>query len=321
MPHTITRRELIASGAALAAGTLAAEALADDKDTLQRPMPMRTLGRTGARVSVIGFGSAPLGHSFQTQVVFDQVVGEALDLGINYLDTATIYDVAQERLGSIVRKHRDRLFLVTKTRGMTREKVLATIEESLRLLQTDHVDVVHLHNVGDFDIERLMDNDGALRGLLDAKQKGWLRFIGASGHQRVEKMAAAVRTGQIDVVMPAMNFVDQHIYGYETKVLPEARKRRVGIVAMKVLGGAPGFAYRHPIPCLMPKDRVTDAIRYALGLPGVATAVIGFNYVEQLRQAVAIAKSYKPLSPAERTALSEAGKQLAQEWKLHLGPV
>jgi len=315
----LTRREFVASGAAVGLGVLGL--LDQDRQALGRDMPMRTLGRTRARVSIIGFGSAPLGHSFQSQETFDRVVGEALDLGINYIDTATIYDVAQERLGSIVRARRDRLFVATKTRGMSRDKAVATLEESLRLLKTDHVDLIHLHNIGDFDIEKLLDADGPLRGLLDARKRGLTRFIGVSGHQRVEKMAAAVKTGEIDVVMPAMNFVDQHIYAYETRVLPEARKHKAGIVAMKVLGGAPNFAYRTPTPCKMPKERVTDAIRYALSLEGVATAVIGFNFVEQVREAVAVAKSFRKLSAAEAAALSSEGKKLADAWGLHLGPV
>jgi len=317
----ISRRDFVGGAAAAAAVSLLVDSADETERVLQGPMPTRVLGRTGVRVSVIGFGSAPLGHSFQSQETFDRVVGEALDLGVNYLDTATIYDVAQERLGSIVRRYRSRIFLATKTRGMTRERVLSTIEESLRLLQTDHVDLVHLHNIGDFDVERLLDQDGPLAGLKEAKKRGWLRFIGASGHQRVEKMVAALKTGELDVIMPAVNFVDQHIYGYETRVLPEARRRNVGVVAMKVLGGAPGFQYRKPVPCYVPRERVSDAIRYALGLPGVATAVIGFNYVEQVRQAVAVAKAYRPLTGAERRELDSAGKELAIAWGQHLGPV
>jgi len=315
----LTRREFVAVGAA--AG-LSALGLADEKDdVLRRPMPTRVLGRTKARVSIIGFGSAPLGHSFQAQETFDRVVGEALDLGVNYIDTATIYDVAQQRLGSIIKPRRDRLFIATKTRGMSKDKALGTLEESLRLLQTDHVDLVHLHNVGDFDVERLLDADSPLRGLQEARKKGMLRFIGVSGHQRVQKMADAVRTGEVDVVMPALNFVDQHIYAYETRVLPEARKQKAGIVAMKVLGGAPNFAYRTPIPCFVPREKVDDAIRYALGLEGVATAVIGFNFVEQVRQAATVAKSFKRLTSDEMRGLSESGRKLADAWGLHLGPV
>jgi aryl-alcohol dehydrogenase-like predicted oxidoreductase len=319
MMERLTRREFVGATAGLGLGVLALDD--PDADLLKRKMPTRVLGRTGARVSVIGFGSAPLGHSFQPQDVFDRVVGEALDLGINYLDTATIYDVAQERLGSIVKPRRDRLFIATKTRGMSRAKAQETLDESLRLLKTDHVDLVHLHNIGDFDIDRLMDEDSPLRGLQAARDKGKLRFIGVSGHQRVEKMVQALRTGAVDVIMPALNFVDQHIYAYETRVLPEARKRRAGVVAMKVLGGAPNFNYRTPGPCFMPTAKVNDAIRYALGLDGVTTAVIGFSSTEQVRQAVGVAKAYVPLDAGELQALSDEGRKLAESWKLHLGPV
>ncbi|NLH99864.1 MAG: aldo/keto reductase [Chthonomonadales bacterium] len=319
MSQEWTRREFVAASAAAGLGLLGV-ADVDDK-ALSKPMPMRTLGRTKARVSVIGFGSAPLGHSFQSQETFDRVVGEAIDLGVNYIDTATIYDVAQERLGSIVKPRRDKLFVVTKTRGMSKDRVLATIEESLRLLKTDYLDLVHLHNIGDFDVEKFGDPDSPLSGLKEARKQGKLRFIGVSGHQRVQKMADAVATGEIDVVMPALNFVDQHIYAYETRVLPVARKQRAGIVAMKVLGGAPNFAYRNPVPAFVPKEHINDAIRYALSLEGVTTAVIGFNFVEQVRQAVAVAKTFKRLTSEETTRLSNEGRRLASAWGLHLGPV
>ena len=319
MHNQLTRREFVTAGAMAGLGALGVAEF--DDQALQRPMPMRVLGRTKARVSVIGFGSAPLGHSFQSQETFDRVVGEAIDLGINYIDTATIYDVAQERLGAIVKPRRDKLFVATKTRGMTKDRALATIEESLRLLKTDYLDLVHLHNIGDFDIEKFGDPDSPLSGLKEARKQGKVRFIGASGHQRVQKMADAVRTGEIDVIMPAMNFVDQHIYGYETKVLPEARKHKAGIVAMKVLGGAPNFSYRTPVPAFMPKEHIPDAIRYALSVDGVATAVIGFNFVEQVHQAVAIAKSFKRLTAADRARLSAEGQKMASAWGLHLGPV
>lgn len=321
MREGLTRRELVGGAIAGAGSLLSGGIFAEDSEVLARAMPMRTLGRTKLRVSAIGFGSAPLGHSFQPQETFDRLLGEAMDLGVNYIDTATIYDVSQERLGSIVRRNRDRLVVATKTRGMSRDAVLKTVEESLRLLQTDRLDIVHLHNIGDFDVERLLDDEGPLDGLREARRRGWLRFIGVTGHQRVEKMVAAVRTGEVDVIMPAMNFVDQHIYGYEHKVLPEARRVKAGIVAMKVLGGAPGFAYRTPVPCYVPRERVNDAIRYALGLPGVATAVIGFNFSEQLRQAVAVAKSFKRLNAKEEADLRAEGKRLAASWGLHLGPV
>lgn len=320
MSEQITRREFVA-GAAAAVGGLIALSEAEAQDVLSRRMPTRVLGRTGVRVSILGFGSAPLGHSFQSQETFDRIVGEAIDLGITYIDTATIYDVAQERLGKIVKSKRSRLFVATKTRGMSKNAVLGTIEESLRLLQTDYVDLVHLHNIGDFDVERLLEKDSPLEGLKEARKRGWIRFLGLSGHQRVQKMVTAVKTGEFDVVMPAVNFVDQYIYAYETRVLPEAQRHRMGIVAMKVLGGAPGFQYRNPVPCYVPRERIPQAIRYALGLPGVATAVIGFNFSDQVRQAVMVAKSYTPLTAAERTELNGAGKELASAWGEHLGPV
>ncbi|MCC6728174.1 MAG: aldo/keto reductase [Chthonomonadales bacterium] len=312
----LSRREMIAGAVAAAAGLTRGRA-----EAVAGRMPMRTLGRTGARVSLIGFGSAPLGHSFQSQEVFDRMLGEALDLGINYVDTATIYDVSQERLGPIVKRNRKRIFLTTKTRGTTKAGALKTIEESLRLLQTDHVDLVHMHNVGDLDVNRLTDDDSALRGIQEAQRRGWARFVGATSHMNVPRLLPVLATGAIDVIMVPINFVYRQTYDFEGKVLPIARKHRIGIIAMKVLGGVPNWQYRTPTPCLMPADRVELAIRYALSVPDVATAVIGLNFPEQLRQAAAAARAFKPLNERERVEVVEEGARLAKAWGTHLGPV
>ena len=318
MPQS--RREFVRRGAVTTVGA-AALLGADRAPAADRPIPRRTLGRTGAKVSIIGFGAAPLGHSFQPQEVFDRVVGRAIDAGVNYIDTATTYDVSQERLGPIIKHHRDKLFLVTKSRGRDKDGVLKTVEESLRLLQTDHVDVVHIHNVADYDVDRLTDENGPMQGLLEARKRGWLRFIGATAHMRVERMAKVLDTGLVDVMMVTLNFVDQHTYGYETKVLPVARKHRTGIVAMKVLGGAPNFNYRQPRESPLPPELIPNAIRYPLSLDGVACAVIGFSWAEQVDQAAGVARSFKRLAPAEMAALSDRGREIAATWKEHLGPV
>lgn len=317
-----TRREFLRTGAAASVGAASLGMLAvEEAHATGRPIPRRVLGRTGEKVSIIGFGAAPLGHSFQPQEVFDHVVGRAIDAGINYIDTATTYDVSQERLGPVIKPHRDRLFLVTKSRGRDRAGVLKTVEESLRLLKTDHVDVVHIHNTADYDVDRLMDDNGPMQGLIEARKRGWLRFIGSTSHMRVERMAKVIDTGVVDVMMVVLNFVDQHTYGYETRVLPIARKHRTGIVAMKVLGGAPNFAYRDPAPCTLPPARIPSAIRYPLSLEGVACAVIGFNWGEQVDQAVSVARGFRPLSHAEMEELTIAGREMASAWKEHLGPV
>lgn len=310
----ITRRGFL--GASAAAGALCAEAVVAEPPSI----PRRVLGRTRERVSILGFGSAALGHSFQPQEVFDRVVGAALDAGVNYIDTATIYDVAQERLGPIVKRHRDRLFLATKTRGMSNEAALRTIEDSLRLLQTDHVDLVHLHNLGDFDVDRLLDEQSPLQGLLEARRRGWLRFIGASGHLKPRKFIPAIETGLLDVIMVTINLVDRNTYVFESEVLPAARKRQVGIVAMKVLGGAPRMNYRRPVDGMMPKELVADAVRYSLAVDGVASAVMGFTTLEQLNEVLAVVRGLRRPTTSDMERLRAEGERLAPSWGAHLGP-
>lgn len=318
-----TRREFLASTAAAAAGlTLADRLPAEEADALHKPMPMRVLGRTGVRVSMLAFGAAPLGHSFQPQEVFDRVVGEALDLGVNYVDTAVTYDISQERLGPIVKRNRERMFLVSKTRGKTKAEAIADIEKSLRLLQTDHLDLVHLHNVPDLEAskEKLLEPDSPLAGLQEAQKRGLVRFLGATAHYQVPKMLPAIETGLLDVVMAAMNYFDQHTYAFETRMLPAAREHKCGIIAMKVFGGPPNWSYRTPTPPIVAPERVPHAIRYCLSIPDVAAANIGFHTVEQVRQAVTVVKTFTPLTDEERASLADEGKALAAKWKEHLGP-
>jgi hypothetical protein len=133
-----------------------------------------------------------------------------------------------------------------------------------------------------------------------------------------------LETGQIDVVMMAMNFVDRYVYGFEEKVLPVANRLQVGVACMKVFGGIRGgfSAADGPNPgAQMDSAFIERAIRYALGLPGVATLVIGPHTVEQLRQNAGLVQGYKPLSDEEQTALASLGRQLAQQWGAHYGPV
>ncbi|HSV72508.1 MAG TPA: aldo/keto reductase [Chthonomonadales bacterium] len=311
----MTRRRFI-EASAVAGGALYADVAA----AAPRQLPRRVLGRTRARVSVLGFGSAALGHSFQPQEVFDHVVGAALDAGVNFIDTATNYDVAQERLGPIVRRHRDRLFLATKTRGMSKQGVLQTLEESLRLLQTDRLDLVYLHNLGDFEVDRLMDDNGAMQGLLEARRRGWLRFIGASGHQRARKFIPVIETDLIDVIMVTLNFVDRNTYVFESEVLPAARRRRVGIVAMKVLGGVPNWNYRQPVDGMVPRELRADAVRYSLAIEGVASAVVGFYTTEQMSEVLNVMRALRRPTDSETERLRTEGERLAALWGPHLGP-
>ncbi len=189
----------------------------------------------------LGLGAQYLGDPGVEQSTVDRVVAEAIDNGVNYIDTAPPYHQSEERLGRALKGRRDKVFLVSKVETMTRGDASYQIEDSLRKLQTDYLDCVHFHNISRDDrfpdLRQVLSPSGALGALLDAKKKGLIKHIGCTSHLRPARALPAIETGNIELFMCVLNYVERHIYGYEEKVLPEARKRNIGVIAMKVLGG------------------------------------------------------------------------------------
>ena len=206
---------------------------------------MRVLGRTGAKVTILGLGTAPIGEARGDMGEAVKIFSEVIDRGVNYVDTARIYGIAEEALGQVLATRRDKVFLVTKCWTDSGERARQMFEESLRMLKTDHVDLVHIHNVGNKNLDRVLAKDGILEYLLKQKEAGKTRFIGLSGHERPPQFLKMLETDQIDVVMSVMNYADRNIYDFESKVLPECRKRNIGVVAMKVYAGIKGGFPNH----------------------------------------------------------------------------
>jgi hypothetical protein len=285
-------------------------------------LPQRILGRTKTRVSILGFGMAPLGSDETSFEAAEGIVTAAIDMGIRYLDVSPDYGNAEDKLKAVLKKHRDHVFLVTKVNPNAPDKagVVRQVEQSLKRMGTDRIDAIHIHNLGDFNMDTLFQPDGAVAGLKEARRRGLIRFIGVSGHMRPPRFKTALETGEIDLAMMALNFADRHNYDFEGLALPAARKHGTAIVAMKVLGGAKNWAYNGKTPATLAEyhDR---AIRYSLSLPGVASAVIGFSTVGEVAAAVNVAKTYKPLTAAERADLLAEGRKLAQARGLYYGPV
>jgi len=314
----LRRSALTGAGLALAASQSRAEEASPDG------LPMRTLGRTKARVTILGLGTAPLGEGPVGVQEGIKVFGTVLDRGVNYVDTARIYGNAEEILGHLVPKRRDKLFLVTKVSTDSAKRAEQSLAESLRLLKTDYLDLVHIHSVGSKNIDKVLASDGVLNYLLKLKDKGTLRFIGISGHNRPPRFVRLLKTGQIDVVMPVLNYADRNVYDFESKVLPEARKQKAGIVAMKVYVGIKGgfkFHKKGHVGCATRAELLPQAMAYALGLEDIATAVIGPYTLEQAIQNVKLAAQYKPLTDAQRDTLLTEGKTLAEKIGPRYGPV
>lgn len=325
-PSQMNRRNFLGGAASLGAGAMLLNGTTPPAiaSAAEPGLPRRVLGRTKERVSTLALGTWPSG---KCNTIDDggvaKIVHEALDLGINLIDAARAYDNAEAGIGKALRNRRDEAFLTTKVWADTAAAAQKSFEASLRDLQTDHVDLLYIHGVGSRDVDKVMAKDGALSYLLRQKEDGKTRFLGISGHSLPEKFLPVIESDQIDVLMCAMNFVDRHTYGFEDKVLPAAKRQGMGIACMKVFGGMKdGFGVANgpdPGP-QVGTNHLQQAINYALGLPGVATLVIGVHTVEQLRQNVQMVKNYTPLSQQEQASLAQIGRRLAKDWGPRFGP-
>ncbi len=288
-------------------------------------VPVRELGKTGVRLGVLGFGTAPAGLRLSRRDAI-RLYEEALSLGINYFDTApefSGYGKAQEQLGYLLKERRNEVFLVTKCYEPSGEAAFRLLQRSLKELQTEYADLVFVHSLGadKMDPRVVFSRNGCYPALMKAKADGLTRFVGLSGHNRPQRFLDAIRAAEVDVLLNAVNFADRHTYDFEGTVWPTAARKRLGLIAMKVYGGArelPDGGFRG---CLMPEAYLDAAVRYALGLPQVASAVIGMASPAELHANVRRAMRVTALSPRERHELERVGKQLAAQWGAHLGDV
>ncbi len=284
-------------------------------------MPYSALGRTGVQVSKIGIGAAPLGQANTDAPRVKDVIAKAIDEGINYIDTAPNYakGESERRLGLALKGKRDKVFLVTKTEEESYEGTMKLLEDSLRHLKTDHVDLLHLHNLGHLtrwtDLGLAFSEKGAMGALRKAKQQGKVRFIGASGHLHPSRFHYAIDSDEIDVMMLAVNFVIQHTYDFEHKVWARAHTKNIGLVSMKMFGGA---YKRNYTKFRLPAEDYENALRYTLSLRGLNTAVVGINQMEHLDRLLATFRRVDALDEEEFLALAEHGLQILRtnpEWR------
>ena len=325
----VRQTSLLAGGLVLGServGQAAAEPPATDKPAGgDQPWATRVLGRTGVPVTTMTLGTAPCGLSSKIPPPeIAKIVDEALELGITSIDTAPAYKQSEEGIGMTLGNRRKEIFLATKVLADTVDEAEKSLTKSFELLKTDWFDLVYYHSAGDHDVEAAMKPDGVFSWLVKQKQAGKFRFLGISGHNRPAKFVPLLETGEVDVLLTLVNFVDRFTYGFDHKVLPVARKHNVGIVAMKVFGGARKSegSYENPqCPPELDVEHLETAIRYSLGVPGVATLNLGVHNREQLRQNVQMVKRYQPLSDADQERLRALGKQLAQQWGPHFGPI
>ena len=319
MDAQCNRRESLRMIAKAATGVALSPLSRFAKSESNRTVPHRTLGRTGVNVPIIGLGLGPLGLGGFSRAELQAAAEAAIGEGLTYFDVQWDYGEAERNLAPVMKAHRSEVFLVSKTWEQPRMKAFASLRECLGRLGIECLDAVLLNNIGDFKLDLLTTPDGVLAGLKEAQKEGFVRFLGISGHMRAGHLVQALDTGEFDIVMMPINFVDRHTYEFEGKVLPIAAKHGVGVVAMKVLAGAFKYDTRQQRARLTGPD-YERAIPYALSTENVATAVIGCKSIQEIRHAARVARSFRPLGVKETARLLARGKHLASQWGLHLGP-
>ena len=283
-------------------------------------MPYAILGRTGEKVSRLGVGGGRFMGEERTAGLIHDILHRAVELGINYVDTAPNYGNAQEKMGPAIHELRDKIFLVTKVEESTYEGVWLQLKQSLKDLQTDHLDLVHMHSFGNkerwADIDFIMSKKGALYALTEAKEKGVIGYIGLSTHNAPSRCMQVIESDLIDVIMVAVNFVVQHVYDFEHALCIRAAQKNLGQVAMKMLGGATENGIH------IPAGYYEKAIHYALSIPGMHAGLIGFEKVTEVEQAVQAVKNFHPLLEEEQFSLYQKGLELLaadDSWKAPYG--
>jgi aryl-alcohol dehydrogenase-like predicted oxidoreductase len=311
--------------------TAVAVAASSRLGSAQEALPLRELGRTGVRVSVLAFGG---GSHFLSRVSGDEkkvegLIHRALELGINYFDTAAGYTfrphqrLSETYYGRILAPIRDRIFLATKAQDRDREGMLRSVEKSLELLKTDHLDLIQMHSLSSLDeLDRLEQPDGALKALRELREQKVVRFFGATGHYNPQVLLQAVRRFDMDTLLISLNGAqashplsmtpDEPLAAFEEEVLPEAVERGIGVVGMKVMG------QQNLVGDGAGKASAKELIRYVLSLP-VAACDIAHTSVEILEQNVAAARSFTPMSGAEMASLRSRLSPSAAAWARFLG--
>ncbi len=255
-------------------------------------LPMRTLGATGCKVSVLALGGVK--YNTRSDVHATAVVSRALDLGITYIDTAHSYEDSERKIGLVLRDRRDGVFLATKTERRDRDGARREIEESFRRLQTDRIDLVQVHDLAtDQQLAQAMRPDGALRAMEEFVAAGQVRFIGVTGHRYPALLARALVEYPFDTLLVSLGAMQAAVRPFHETVMPEARARGVGVIGMKVMAHG-WFGEEH---------MAEHALRFMFGLAGVTTALVGVDDVVQLEQNVRVAREYRALEDADRDAL------------------
>jgi predicted aldo/keto reductase-like oxidoreductase len=275
-------------------------------------VPHRTL--KGVSVSIVGIGGSSLGD-VQDESEALRIVSEALDAGINFFDNAWEYHdgMSEERMGRALKGKRDRAFLMTKvcSHGRGKQTAMMQLEDSLRRLQTDHLDLWQIHEViYDNDPDLHFMPDGAVEALTQAKQQGKVRFVGFTGHKDPDiHLKMLSHRYPFDTVQMPLNPLDKNYRSFQARVLPEAQRQGIAVIGMKSMGGG-GEPVKRGVATPQ------ELLRYAMSVPGILTTVSGIDSYDVFRQNLAVAQAFTPMGAADMLALENRVRMIAGDGRL-----
>ena len=318
-------------GGSAAGQTATHDAAAMPNATAGLPMPVRNLGRTGYKVGIFSLGGqAALEHP-DNEAVATAIVERALDLGVNYIDTSSIYGGphrwSERYIGPVMKRRRAQAFLASKTKERTRDGSLRMLEESLKLLETDHLDLWQLHDIGlGEDVDKVFAKGGAMEALLQAREQKMVRHLGITGHYRPEPLIQAIHRYPFDTILMALNAADPHHFSFREQLLPLAVEKQMGIIGMKVPGRSRLLASWTPPPLEQQQHSwegaviatrpgpltMREAMYYALSHP-VSTVIVGCDSVAQLEENVQLARAFTPLSDHQLASITTQAEPVSKQ--------
>jgi uncharacterized protein len=331
MMQNINRRKFLGTGLAAAASVTVGSSFAADinpefllsKKKNENPfnprtynsMPTKSFGKTGFKVGILSLGGQATIEMQGTEDESERIINRALDLGINYIDTAASYGGGQSQLniGRVMKTRRSEVWLSSKTHDRTYDGSMRLLEESLKNLQTDHLDTWQLHNIQRKEqMDQIFANNGAIKALEKAKAEGMVRTLGITGHFEPLVLSEAINAYPFDLILLAVNAADVHYLSFKNYLLPEAQRKGIAIVGMKVATRGRMLSSWTPPPIDQQPERlatsrpgsvtIREALTYNMSLP-VSTTIIGVDNVAQIEENVKIASEFSPLCELEMQAI------------------
>ncbi len=320
----MNRRTFLGNGVAAAAMVTAGKSLPPEEGDTTAPlrknnaepfnpvtfnaMPTRSFGKTGYKAGILSLGGQATIEIKGREDESEKIINRAIDLGVNYIDTAASYGqgVSQLNIGRVMKTRRNEVWLSTKTHDRTYDGSMRLLEESLKNLQTDHINLWQLHNVQRQDqVDQIFAPNGAIKALEKAKSEGIVKFVGITGHYEPLVLLEAIKRYPFDAILLAVNAADVHYLSFKNYLLPAAQEKGIAIVGMKVTTRSRLLSSWTPPPPEQQHEQlrtskpgtisIREALTYNMSLP-VSTTIIGVDNVAQIEENVRIASEFSPLS-------------------------